>query len=164
MTRFHLPFLALAGALALAAPAFAAPQEMAHADQDRGRADYAAPSDKARLDNDGANFLKTAIEGDNSEIMLGRMAMQNPTTSPAVKRFSRMLIEDHTQVWMSAWWLILDHPYFAVTDERGAFAIPDVPAGPQQVLLHNRAIVANAGQAFSAARVAELIIGEPHVE
>ncbi len=44
-----------------------------------------------------------------------------------------MPIGEDIHVWMSAWWLILDHPYFAVTDERGAFEIRDAPAGPQQV-------------------------------
>jgi hypothetical protein len=52
---------------------------------------------------------------------------------PTGNRPRPMLIEDDVQVWMSAWWLILDHPYFAITDERGAFVIHDVPAGPQQV-------------------------------
>ena len=51
-----------------------------------------------------------------------------------------MPIEEDIHVWMSAWWLILDHPYFAVTDDRGAFEIPDVPAGPQQVIVWQEAV------------------------
>ena len=31
--------------------------------------------------------------------------------------------------WMTAWHLPLDHPYAAVTDENGAFEIPEMPAG-----------------------------------
>ena len=31
--------------------------------------------------------------------------------------------------WMKAYWLILDHPYAAVTDEQGRFTIRDLPAG-----------------------------------
>jgi hypothetical protein len=31
--------------------------------------------------------------------------------------------------WMSAWWLIVDHPYATVTDTNGRFAIPKLPAG-----------------------------------
>lgn len=31
--------------------------------------------------------------------------------------------------WMTAWWLVVDHPYAAVTDEEGAFVIENLPAG-----------------------------------
>lgn len=31
--------------------------------------------------------------------------------------------------WMVAYWVILDHPYAAVTDENGNFEIPNLPAG-----------------------------------
>jgi hypothetical protein len=36
--------------------------------------------------------------------------------------------------WMNAWWLIIDHPYAAVTDKTGHFTIEKVPAGPQQFI------------------------------
>jgi plastocyanin len=31
--------------------------------------------------------------------------------------------------WMHAWWISEDHPYYAVTDAKGAFKIGDVPPG-----------------------------------
>jgi hypothetical protein len=31
--------------------------------------------------------------------------------------------------WMRAWVGALDHPFFAVTDERGAFRLSDLPPG-----------------------------------
>ena len=34
-----------------------------------------------------------------------------------------------THAWMLAYIHVFDHPYFAVTDEHGAFTIPDLPAG-----------------------------------
>ncbi|CAN5761853.1 hypothetical protein BH23PLA1_BH23PLA1_02730 [soil metagenome] len=37
--------------------------------------------------------------------------------------------------WMKAWWMVIDSPYFAVTDENGAFEIPNVPAGTQDVMV-----------------------------
>lgn len=37
--------------------------------------------------------------------------------------------------WMSAYWLILDNPYFAVTDEKGNYEIKNVPAGTQKVVV-----------------------------
>jgi hypothetical protein len=34
-----------------------------------------------------------------------------------------------THAWMLGFVYVFDHPFFAVTDDRGAFAIPNVPAG-----------------------------------
>lgn len=31
--------------------------------------------------------------------------------------------------WMAAWIGVLDHPFFAVTDAEGAYALPELPAG-----------------------------------
>ncbi|GAG10535.1 unnamed protein product, partial [marine sediment metagenome] len=31
--------------------------------------------------------------------------------------------------WMTAWWLVVDHPYAAVTNDRGEFSIENLPAG-----------------------------------
>jgi hypothetical protein len=31
--------------------------------------------------------------------------------------------------WMSAWWISQEHPYYALTDEHGAFTLTDVPPG-----------------------------------
>ena len=42
---------------------------------------------------------------------------------------------DAGHAWMLAWVHVLDHPYFAVTDEEGAFRIEDVPAGEQRIRL-----------------------------
>ncbi|HWL08162.1 MAG TPA: hypothetical protein VNQ76_07155 [Planctomicrobium sp.] len=34
--------------------------------------------------------------------------------------------------WMTAWWLVLDHPYAAITDEQGKFKIENLPEGEQE--------------------------------
>jgi hypothetical protein len=34
--------------------------------------------------------------------------------------------------WMSAWWLILEHPYAAITDEKGNFTIEKLPVGEHE--------------------------------
>ena len=36
--------------------------------------------------------------------------------------------------WMKAWVLVQDHPYFAVTDEKGNFEINDIPPGTYEVV------------------------------
>ncbi len=41
--------------------------------------------------------------------------------------------------WMVAYWMVLDHPYFAVTDEKGNFEIKNVPAGTQKVVVWHEA-------------------------
>jgi plastocyanin len=41
--------------------------------------------------------------------------------------------------WMSAYWLVLDHPYFAVTDKDGNFEIKNVPAGTQKLVVWHEA-------------------------
>jgi putative membrane protein len=56
-----------------------------------------ASAASATPNSQGDDFLKAAIQGDNSEIMLGKMAVQNQTASPRVKHFAQMLIDDHSQ-------------------------------------------------------------------
>lgn len=51
-----------------------------------------------------------------------------------------MPVVDAIHPWMSAWWLILDHPYFAVTDEDGNFTIRDVPTGSQEVVVWHESV------------------------
>lgn len=41
--------------------------------------------------------------------------------------------------WMQAWWMVLDNPYFATTDEKGNFEIKNVPAGTQKVVVWQEA-------------------------
>jgi plastocyanin len=45
--------------------------------------------------------------------------------------------------WMQAWWMILDSPYFAVTDAKGNFEIKNVPAGTQKVVVWQEALTGN---------------------
>jgi hypothetical protein len=42
---------------------------------------------------------------------------------------------DAGHTWMNAWIYVFDHPYYAVTDDSGAFIIRDVPAGDHVVEL-----------------------------
>lgn len=41
------------------------------------------------------DFLKTAMQGDNSEVMLGKLAADHGA-SEAAKRYGRMLVDDHS--------------------------------------------------------------------
>ncbi len=42
---------------------------------------------------------------------------------------------DAGHTWMSAYFLVFDHPYFAVTKKDGSFSIPDVPEGSYKVTI-----------------------------
>ena len=35
--------------------------------------------------------------------------------------------------WMTGWIVVMDHPYYAVTDETGSFTLADVPAGEYEI-------------------------------
>ena len=51
----------------------------------------------------------------------------------AEKQPTRVVCDVHP--WMIAYWLVLDHPYYAVTDAKGNFEIKNVPAGTQKVVV-----------------------------
>jgi hypothetical protein len=42
---------------------------------------------------------------------------------------------DAGHTWMNGWIYVFEHPYFAVTDDKGAFTIKDVPPGEYTVEL-----------------------------
>jgi plastocyanin len=42
--------------------------------------------------------------------------------------------------WMKAYWLVIDSPYAAVTDEKGNFEIKNVPAGTQKVVVWQESV------------------------
>jgi len=50
--------------------------------------------------------------------------------------------------WMSAWWMVLDHPYFAVTDANGNYEIKNAPAGTQKVVVWQEALKGQGAQGF----------------
>ena len=61
-----------------------------------------------------------------------------PVETKSAERLPGQVVCD-IHPWMSAFWLIADSPYFAVTDEQGNFEIKDVPAGTQKVVVWQEA-------------------------
>jgi hypothetical protein len=49
-------------------------------------------------------------------------------------------VRDDIHPWMSAWWMVFDHPYFAVTDSCGRFTIRDAPTGPQRIAVWHESL------------------------
>ncbi|MGH7825604.1 MAG: carboxypeptidase regulatory-like domain-containing protein [Candidatus Binatia bacterium] len=49
--------------------------------------------------------------------------------TPRIRQAGILKVVCDTHAWMLAYIHVFDHPYFAVTDERGMFSIPDLPPG-----------------------------------
>lgn len=59
-----------------------------------------------------------------------------PGTRQQVFRKPEMAIKIKCDIhpWMAAYIFVMDHPWFAVSDESGAFSIPDLPAGNHTIV------------------------------
>lgn len=68
--------------------------------------------------------------GQNSTISLDRVG-NTKWTFPEAERMPTMVKCD-IHPWMRAWWLIIDHPYAALSGKDGTFTIEKVPAGTQE--------------------------------
>jgi hypothetical protein len=62
-----------------------------------------------------------------------------PFTPSAAERTPGQVVCD-IHPWMTSWWMVLDSPYFAVTDDNGNFEIKNVPAGTQKVVVWQEAV------------------------
>jgi plastocyanin len=62
-----------------------------------------------------------------------------PFTPSAAERTPGQVVCD-IHGWMTSWWMVLDSPYFAVTDEKGDFEIKNVPAGTQKVVVWQESV------------------------
>ncbi len=89
----------------------------------------------------------TEVEILNSDGILHNFhtySTRNPSFNKAQPKFRPRMVEkfakpeiikvtcdDHP--WMKGWLVVSDHPYVAVTDDRGSFRLTDVPAGTYRV-------------------------------
>ncbi len=67
----------------------------------------------------------------------GRQSFRVTPTLPE-RSPGRVVCDVHP--WMTAWWMVLDHPYFAVTNARGEFEIKHAPSGSQKVVVWQEAV------------------------
>ena len=76
----------------------------------------------------------------NSTFQLYRRRRSSiPFTPSAPERTPGQVVCD-IHPWMTSWWMVLDSPYFAVTDDKGNFEIKNVPAGTQKVVVWQEAV------------------------
>jgi hypothetical protein len=68
--------------------------------------------------------------GQNSTISMDRVG----TTQWSFPQAERMpiMVKCDIHTWMKAWWLVIDHPYAAISGKDGKFTIEKVPAGTQE--------------------------------
>ena len=79
--------------------------------------------------------IKLKNSGFNSTVGPGQAVVFTP--SAAERTPGAVVCDIHG--WMTAWWMVLDHPYFAVTDGNGYYEIKNAPAGTQKVVVWQEA-------------------------
>lgn len=118
--------------------------------------EHAAPSSPVKLDQVGCRYtphvlgvmVGQPIEIDNSDETLHNVHALPKNSRPFNLPFPRkglkrtqsfsapeVMVKVRCDVhnWMSAYIGVLDHPYFAVTDDQGRFSIPGLPAGKYDI-------------------------------
>ena len=112
-------------------------------------------SQKVELDQKGCQYtprvvvVPTTGQLDilNSDGILHNIHTQstaNPSINVAQPKFKKVLTQKFTKPeiikaacdahgWMSGWIVVTDHPFVAVTDDKGNFAIKDIPPGKYTV-------------------------------
>jgi hypothetical protein len=96
----------------------------------------------SKVENYGS--LNTAVQPNQS---LPPIDLKFPTTRPG-----EVVCDIHP--WMKAWWMVVNSPYIAVTDEKGNFELKNVPAGTQKVVVWQEAVApkfvtASSGEAVT---------------
>jgi len=114
--------------------------------------DYAVPEDVAVLDQMGCRYTPhvlglrvgqtlelhnndpllhnvRAIARENKPINYGQPAGSAPRKKVFDKPEMAIRMKCDVHPWMTAFTFAMDHPFFAVTDENGAFSITGLPAG-----------------------------------
>jgi plastocyanin len=76
-----------------------------------------------------------------SNMLLAPKAAQDRKINETERSPSEVVCDVHP--WMKAYWMVVDNPYFAVTDEKGNFEIKNVPAGTQKVVVWQEAVAPN---------------------
>ncbi len=58
-----------------------------------------------------------------------REGQKVPNVHTSMREFLPMQVKCDIHAWMKAYWLVLDHPYMAITDKNGKFNIEKIPEG-----------------------------------
>ena len=80
--------------------------------------------------------IKLRASGSNSSLAPGGSAVITPSAKESTP--GQVVCDIHP--WMTAWWMVVDNPYIAVTDDKGYYEIKNVPAGTQKVVVWQEAV------------------------
>jgi plastocyanin len=115
------------------------PAEVQNAQLEQNDCDYAphltvmaANSDIGILNNDPTLHNVQFFQGNDTLFNIAQ-PVQGQVNSTRVENTGFIDVECAVHGWMSASVVVVDNPYFAVTDENGEFSITDLPAGTYQV-------------------------------
>ncbi len=122
----------------------------------------AKPAQKPALDQKGCQFTPHVLlvpAGSEMDILnndgilhnIHTFSKANPSINKAQPKFKKVMTEklDKAEVvkvqcdvhgWMSAWIAVTDHPYYAVSDEAGAFKLDNVQPGKHMVEVWHEAL------------------------
>jgi plastocyanin len=84
------------------------------------------------------------LNNDNILHNIHTYSTKNPPVNRAQPKFKKSITETFKEPemikvtcdvhgWMSGWFAVQEHPYYAVTDEKGAFKLTDVPPGDYEL-------------------------------
>jgi plastocyanin len=85
------------------------------------------------LNSDGLLHNVHALPAKNSEFNRAMPASVTETTVTFDKVEDPFKIKCDVHPWMGAWVVVLDHPFFDVTDPDGKFTLSNVPAGTYEI-------------------------------
>lgn len=81
----------------------------------------------------GHNIRYTAFANGGLNNMVGAQGKMTVKLNAPERNVTEVRCDIHP--WMNAWFMVFDHPFFAVTDDDGSFEIKGVPAGTQRVIV-----------------------------
>lgn len=88
------------------------------------------------------NFHSYPLRGDALNVLVApnTPAGQGTKTSFDGPEILPIKIGCDIHPWMTAWWMVVDHPFAAVTNEKGEFELPELPDGTHEFRVwHERA-------------------------
>ncbi len=98
-------------------------------------------------DNCTHNFHSLPLRQDGVNVKIAPNDRKGEPVKMKVAESLPTMVECNIHPWMKGYWMVLDHPYSAVTKEDGSFEIDLVPAGKQKFRVwHEKKGYVNAGK------------------
>jgi hypothetical protein len=94
-----------------------------------------------RIQNDDGILHNTQVNGEvNRSFNVAQPKSRRVVEKRIVEPEMAIRVQCDVHRWMRAWWIAQEHPYYAVTDAHGAFALDDVPPGTYRLELWHESL------------------------